>query len=36
MDSITEILIDSFKKEIESYEKNEISRVWFRLSEKDI
>jgi hypothetical protein len=36
IDSLIEILVESFKKEIESYEKNEISRVWFRLSEKEI
>ncbi len=36
LNSLIEILLESFKKEIESYEKNEISRVWFRLSEKDI
>ena len=36
LNSLIEILVESFKKEIESYEKNEISRVWFRLSEKEI
>lgn len=36
LSSLIEVLIESFKKEIENYEKNEISRVWFRLSEKYI
>ncbi|NBU99301.1 MAG: hypothetical protein EBS19_14015 [Spirochaetia bacterium] len=36
IDSLIDILVESYKKEIESYEKNEISRIWFRLSEKDI